>query len=151
MITDQEVTERQRDFNDRRRTTELDGSQQREAKEARRAERGRRIAAKRKQRRREARAAERYRRVPEGVLIYRLDTSNRTVTLVSGPSSNTDMETLLRKTVVGHAKPDGDEPSRRGILITDAETGMKRTLVACEQRTAIAWLESMDMMLAGVR
>lgn len=149
LVTDQEATARQQDFTQRRRDAERDRARRTEEKEARRAERGRRIAAKRQRRRREARAAERYRRVPEGVLIYRLDTSDRTVTLVSGPSSNTDVDGLLRRTVVGHAKPDGEEPSRRGILVTDAETGAKRTLVACEQRTAIAWLESMDMMLAG--
>jgi hypothetical protein len=116
-------------------------------KAERRAERERRIIAKKKKRRREARARERYRRVPEGILIYRLDTSDRTITLVSGPSSNTNMSTLLRQMVVINAKPSSDI-SRRGILLTGAR-GEIHTLVACEQRTAIAWLESMDMMLAS--
>mmetsp|Transcript_16471 Transcript_16471/g.33132 ORF Transcript_16471/g.33132 Transcript_16471/m.33132 type:complete len:844 (+) Transcript_16471:155-2686(+) len=117
-----------------------------QAKQARREERQRRILAKKKKRRREARARERYKRVPEGILIYRLDTSDRTVTLVSGPSSNTDMERLLQQMVVVHAKPSSDK-SRRGIILTGSN-GETHTLVACEQRTAIAWLESMDMMLA---
>jgi hypothetical protein len=116
-------------------------------KAERRAERERRIIAKKKKRRREARARERYRRVPEGILIYRLDTSDRTITLVSGPSSNTDMSTLLKQMVVINARPSSDI-SRRGILLTGAR-GEIHTLVACEQRTAIAWLESMDMMLAS--
>ena len=151
VITDLEATQRQRDFNERRRATELDRVQRRRAKEARRAERRRRVAAKRRQRRREARATERHRHVPAGVLIYRLDTSSRAVTLVSGPHRKTDAENLLQRTTVGHAAPDGDVSPRRGILITDAKTGMKRTLVACEQRTAVAWLEVIDMMLAGAR
>jgi hypothetical protein len=37
--------------------------------------------------------------------------------------------------------------SRRGILFTGVN-GERVTLVACEQRTAIVWLESIDMMLA---
>jgi len=116
-------------------------------KAERRAERQRRILAKKKKRRREARARERYRRVPEGILIYRLDTSDRTVTLVSGPSSNTDMNSLMKQMVVINAKPSSDI-SRRGIMLTGVR-GEMYTLVACEQRTAIAWLESMDMMLAS--
>mmetsp|Transcript_32550 Transcript_32550/g.55499 ORF Transcript_32550/g.55499 Transcript_32550/m.55499 type:complete len:819 (-) Transcript_32550:128-2584(-) len=117
------------------------------SKAERRAERQRRIIAKKKKRRREARARERYRRVPEGILIYRLDTSDRTITLVSGPSSNTDMNTLMTKMVVINAKPSSDI-SRRGIILTGVR-GEIHTVVACEQRTAIAWLESMDMMLAS--
>lgn len=116
-------------------------------KAQRRAERHRRILAKKKKRRREARARERYRRVPEGILIYRLDTSDRTVTLVSGPSSNTDLNSLMTQMVVINAKPSSDI-SRRGIILTGVR-GEMHTLVACEQRTAIAWLESMDMMLAS--
>ncbi|KAL7491343.1 hypothetical protein ACHAWT_000718 [Skeletonema menzelii] len=117
------------------------------SKAERRAERQRRILAKKKKRRREARARERYRRVPEGILIYRLDTSDRTITLVSGPSSNTDMNSLMRQMVVINARPSSDI-SRRGIVLTGVK-GEIHTLVACEQRTAIAWLESMDMMLAS--
>ena len=116
-------------------------------KTERRAERQRRIIAKKKKRRRETRARERYRRVPEGILIYRLDTSDRTITLVSGPSSNTDLSSLMKYMVVINARPSSDV-SRRGIVLTGAK-GEMYTLVACEQRTAIAWLESMDMMLAS--
>jgi hypothetical protein len=115
-------------------------------KAARKKEREARIALKKKKKRRENRAKERYKRVPEGILVYRLDTSDRTVTLVSGPSSNTNLDTLLESMVVVHAKPSGN--SRRGILLTGSN-GETHELVACEQRTAIAWLESMDMMLAG--
>eukprot|EP00581_Thalassiosira_minuscula_P014152 CAMPEP_0183721032 /NCGR_PEP_ID=MMETSP0737-20130205/13468_1 /TAXON_ID=385413 /ORGANISM="Thalassiosira miniscula, Strain CCMP1093" /LENGTH=840 /DNA_ID=CAMNT_0025950999 /DNA_START=143 /DNA_END=2665 /DNA_ORIENTATION=+ len=139
-VTDQEAMERQQDFNQRRNAAKASKTQRRE-------ERQRRILAKKKKKRREARAAERYRRVPEGILIYRLDTSDRTITLVSGPSSNTNMDTLLQSMVVVHAKPDSGS-SRRGIVITGSE-GEQHTFVACEQRTAIAWLESMDMMLAS--
>ncbi|KAL7454333.1 hypothetical protein ACHAWC_005970 [Mediolabrus comicus] len=121
--------------------------QKRGTKADRHAERQRRIIAKKKKRRREARARERYRRVPEGILIYRLDTSDRTITLVSGPSSNTDMATLMKSMVIVNAKPSADV-SRRGIVLTGAK-GEVHNLVACEQRTAIAWLESMDMMLAN--
>lgn len=117
------------------------------SKLARKQERERRILAKQKKKRREARARERYKRVPEGILIYRLDTSDRTITLVSGPSSNTNMDTLMEKLIVVNAKPSSDK-SRRGILLTGSN-GERVELVACEQRTAIAWLESMDMMLAG--
>ena len=139
-VTDQEAMERQRDFTDKRNAVK-------QSKEQRFEERQRRILAKKKKKRREARAAERYRRVPEGILIYRLDTSDRTITLVSGPSSNTNMDTLVQSIVIMHAKP-GSDPSRRGLKLTGAD-GQQHSLVACEQRTAIAWLESMDMMLAS--
>lgn len=139
-VTDAEATRLQSEFTDRRKAS-------REGKEARREERRRRIMAKRKKKRREARAAERYRRVPEGILIYRLDTSDRTIALVSGPSSNTDMGSLMTECIVVHVRP-GSDPSRRGIVVTDAD-GQRHDLVACEQRTVIAWLESMDMMLAS--
>jgi len=139
-VSDAEAMERQQEFTHERNIAKL-------SKNQRAAERQRRILAKKKKKRREARAAERYRRVPEGILIYRLDTSDRTVTLVSGPSSNTNLETLIRQIVVVGAKP-GSESSRRGILLTDAD-GTQHNLVACEQRTAIAWLESIDMMLAS--
>lgn len=139
-VTDQEAMDRQQSFTDGRNAAKQSKTQRRE-------ERQRRILAKKKKKRRETRAAERYRRVPEGILIYRLDTSDRTITLVSGPSSNTDMNSLLREMVVVHAKP-GSDPSRRGLLLTGAD-GEQHTFIACEQRTAIAWMESMDMMLAS--
>ena len=140
-VTDAEANEAQREFNAARR--EVDA-----AKRARREERKRRILAKKKRKKRAARAAERYRRVPEGILIYRLDTSDRTVSLVSGPSSNTNVDTLLRgPAVIVRARPASDA-GRRGLVLTCSD-GSMHTLVACEQRTAISWLESIDMMLGS--
>ena len=121
-------------------------SKDRHSKSLRKAEREARIAAKKKKKRRELRARERYSRVPEGILVYRLDTSDHTIRLVSGPSSNTDLSTLMESMVVVHAKPS--HRSRRGIVLTGSN-GESYELTACEQRTAIAWLESMDMMLAS--
>mmetsp|Transcript_18388 Transcript_18388/g.24514 ORF Transcript_18388/g.24514 Transcript_18388/m.24514 type:complete len:811 (+) Transcript_18388:21-2453(+) len=93
------------------------------------------------------REKERYSHVPEGILIYRLDTSDRTVTLLSSPSSNTDVITLMRHMVVSKAEPSNDS-SRRGIVITSVD-GAEYTIMACEQRTAIAWLEAMNMMFGN--
>lgn len=89
---------------------------------------------------------QKYNRVSEGILIYRLNTATREVTLVSGPSSNTDIENLCTRIVVHSAIPSSDR-SRRGICLTGID-GSRCTLTACEQRTAIAWLESIDMMLS---
>jgi hypothetical protein len=139
-ISDEEAMRLQREYTQNRDTAKS-------SKAARKQEREARIAAKKKKKRRELRAKERYKRVPEGILVYRLDTSDRTVTLVSGPSSNTDLNTLLQSMVVVHAKPSTDK-SRRGIILTGSN-GETHELIACEQRTSIAWLESMDMMLAG--
>lgn len=139
-VTDEEATRRQREYTASR-------ASKKESKAARKKEREARVAAKKKKKRREARAKERYKRVPEGILVYRLDTSDRTVTLVSGPSSNTNLNNLLHSMVVVHAKPSNDK-SRKGIMLTGSN-GESHELVACEQRTAIAWMESMDMMLAG--
>ena len=86
-----------------------------------------------------------YRSVPEGILIYRLDTSDRSIRLVSDPSPNTDMDTLMTNMVVADAK-SSDDKTRRGIQLRGVD-GTEASLVACEQRTAIAWLEAMDMML----
>ncbi|KAL7426699.1 hypothetical protein ACHAXH_001118 [Discostella pseudostelligera] len=154
-ISDAEAMERQRQYTEQRRSAAAAGAADNATgssngatttKAQRRAERQRRILAKKKKKRREHRAAERYRRVPEGILVYRLDTSDHTITLVSGPSSNTNMNTLMTNMVVVRAKP-GSDRARRGIVLTGAD-GNQHTLVACEQRTAISWLESMDMMLA---
>ena len=93
------------------------------------------------------RRVERYKRVPEGILIYRLDTANHTLELVSEPSTDTDMGSLVETMVIASSKPSSDK-SRRGIEITGID-GSKTTLVACEQRTAIAWCEAMDMMSAN--
>lgn len=94
----------------------------------------------------EARKKNRYVRVPEGVLIYRLDTSRHTLTLMSPPHDKTDREALLTDLVISKAVPSPDK-SRRGMIIT-SEDGVTHTLIACEQRTATAWLEAMQLMLA---
>ena len=100
---------------------------------------------KKKHRKRKKEAS--YKNVPEGILIYRLDTADRSIKLMSEPSSNTDINTLLTSMVVADAKP-GTDKSRRAIDLVGVD-GTKATLVACEQRTAIAWLEAMDMMLGN--
>ena len=102
---------------------------------------------KKKQREREMRKKQRYNRVPEGILIYRLDTATQLLTLLSEPHSKTDLSTLVTEVVVASARPSPDK-SRRGMLLTGVD-GKQVTIVACEQRTAIAWLEAMDLMLAN--
>jgi hypothetical protein len=92
------------------------------------------------------RKKEKYNRVPEGILIFRLDTTTRTLHLMSSPHSKTDLETLVEEMVVVKASPSPDR-SRRGMILT-GQDGTQTTLVACEQRTAISWLESMNLMLA---
>jgi len=84
--------------------------------------------------------------VAEGILIYRLNTANRTISLVSGISSNTDTDNLMREMVVTHAAPSNDR-TRRGICLVGVD-GSRATITACEQRTAIAWLEAFDLMLS---
>jgi hypothetical protein len=92
------------------------------------------------------RKKEKYNRVPEGILIFRLDTTTRTLHLMSSPHSKTDLGTLVEEMVVVKASPSPDR-SRRGMILT-GQDGTQTTLVACEQRTAISWLESMNLMLA---
>lgn len=104
-------------------------------------------AASLRARRMAEREKEKYARVPEGILIYRLDTARREVTLMSGPSSNTDVNSLMRHMVLAGASPSADK-SRRGICLSGID-GSRATLVACEQRTAIAWLEAIEMMLSN--
>ncbi|CAB9512329.1 expressed unknown protein [Seminavis robusta] len=96
-----------------------------------------------KQQRRE----NRYGKVPEGILIYRLNTSTRRLELLSQPHTNTDTDALVRELVVVGASPSNDR-SRRGMDLV-GEDGTRASLVACEQRTAIAWLEVLDMVLGG--
>lgn len=103
--------------------------------------------ARKKAKSKEKNKGERYSRVPEGILIYRLDTANHTLSLVSQPSTNTDTTTLVQKMVIASSAPSSDK-SRRGIELTGID-GKKATLIACEQRTAISWLEAMDMMTAN--
>jgi hypothetical protein len=97
---------------------------------------------------REHRRRTKYNRVPEGILIYRLDTATQLLTLLSEPHSKTDLATLVTEIVVASARPSSDK-SRRGMILTGVD-GKECMLVACEQRTAIAWLEAMDLMLANV-
>ena len=98
-----------------------------------------------KEKEREKRKEQRHERVPEGILIYKLDTANHTIELLSKPHSNTNMDTLLTSMIVASAIPS-DDATRRGIVLTGID-GTTTTLVACEQRTAIAWMEAVDMML----
>ena len=89
---------------------------------------------------------DKYKRVPEGILIYQLDTLNHTVTLMSSPNSKTDVENLFSEMIVSAASPSNDD-HRRGICLTGID-GSHATIVACEQRTAISWLEAIEMMLS---
>jgi hypothetical protein len=92
------------------------------------------------------RKKEKYNRVPEGILIYRLDTTTRTLHLMSSAHSKTNLGTLVDEMVIVKASPSPDR-SRRGMILV-GQDGTETTLVACEQRTAISWLESMNLMLA---
>ena len=93
-----------------------------------------------------ARRANKYSTVPEGILIYRLDTQKGYLQLVSSPHALTNLERLVQECVVVAAVPYGS-PSRRTLQITD-EHGKTHLLTACEQRTATAWLETMNLMVA---
>jgi len=86
-----------------------------------------------------------YARIPEGIFIYRLDTATHTISLLSNPSSDTDLSILIKKIIVTDAYPSKDK-SRRGILLM-GDRGEQMELVACGQRTAIAWMEALKMML----
>mmetsp|Transcript_10422 Transcript_10422/g.14724 ORF Transcript_10422/g.14724 Transcript_10422/m.14724 type:complete len:711 (-) Transcript_10422:216-2348(-) len=88
---------------------------------------------------------ERYANVPEGILIYRLDTASRELKLMSKASDQSDGGKYLVQMKVAKSGPS-DDKSRRGMSLVGVD-GTSATLVACEQRTAIAWLEAMDMML----
>jgi hypothetical protein len=103
--------------------------------------------AAKKARAKQFRMKSRYNRVPEGILIYRLDTATQTVSLMSEPHTKTDISKLVQEMVVVSARPSPDK-SRRGMILSGTD-GMTMTLVACEQRTAIAWLEAIDLMLAN--
>jgi len=86
-----------------------------------------------------------YDKVPEGILIYRLDTADGSITLLSRPHRLTDTKNLLRFMTVENAEPSPDK-SRRGILLI-GKNGVEHKLTACEQRTAVAWMEALNMML----
>jgi hypothetical protein len=95
----------------------------------------------------EQKKEESYNRLPEGILIYRLNTSNHTLTLVSPPSTYTNKKTWIESMIIASAKPSTDK-SRRGIDLVGID-GTKTTLIACEQITAIVWYEAIDMMMVN--
>ena len=98
-----------------------------------------------KQKERAERSANKYQSIPEGLLIYRLDTSTAALELVSAPHAKTP-DTVLQSCTVVDARA-APHKSRRTIAITDAE-GTTHLLTACEQRTATAWLEAMQLLEA---
>ena len=115
------------------------------AKEARKAH-AKEKRDKVRQKEKELRKKTRYNRVPEGILIYRLDTSTQELSLMSKPHTKTNLDELVAEMKVVKAKPSSDK-SRRGMEF-EGEDGTIATLVACEQRTATAWLEAASIMLA---
>lgn len=126
-------------------TTEAIVDNEEEMRKAREHEREAKAAAEAKALEEAQEREEKNTRVPEGVLIYKLDTLEHTIKLVSGVSSNTDMENLFEGMIVAAASSSNDA-HRRGICLTSVD-GEHATLVACDQRTAIAWLEAIEMML----
>ena len=110
-------------------------------------QKARMIKAQEKARRRAELDRKNYGKVPEGILIYRLDTAAHTVSLVSPPTEKTNMNTLVQHMVIAAASP-GADTSRRSIRIT-GEDGSTTVLTAVEQRTAIAWMEAIEMMLGN--
>ena len=99
-----------------------------------------------KQKEKAARKAAKYKTVPEGILIYRLDTQRGHLQLVSQTHALTDVNQIVEECTVTAAVPYGSK-SRRTFQITD-ENGKTHLLTACEQRTATAWLEAMNLMHA---
>ena len=69
------------------------------------------------------------------------------MSLVSPPSAKTNMSTLVQHMVIAAASP-GDDTSRRSIRLT-GEDGNTTVLTAVEQRTAISWMEAVEMMLGN--
>jgi len=111
------------------------------------------VRKNRKEKRQQRIQEEKYAHVPDGVLIYRLDTQQKTVTLISAPNSNTDLAHLMTDITVVDASPSSGSGNdldtamgRRGIMLTD-ENGEKHELITCEQRTATSWIEALNMML----
>lgn len=90
--------------------------------------------------------AAKYETVPEGILLYRLDTATGRLSLVSQPHAHTNLDAIVQDCTVTKAVPGADK-SRRALEITD-QRGNRYTLTACEQRTATAWLEVMNLMHA---
>ena len=95
------------------------------------------------------RRGQKYGTVPEGILVYRLDTSKRLLQLMSSPHAKTDLSQLVTEMTIVRAAPSSDK-SRRGLVLT-GEDGKSITLIACEQRTATAWLEAMSLMAAKTK
>lgn len=110
-------------------------------------DRARMIRAQEKAMRQAQRDRERYNDVPDGLLIYRLDTHAHAISLVSAPSAKTNEKTLLMHMIVASAMP-GPERTRKTIILTGVD-GTRAVLTACEQRTAISWLEAIEMMLGN--
>ena len=90
------------------------------------------IKNKRRERLMKKEEEEKYNMVPEGVLVYRLDTKERSIVLISAPNSNTDMRTLMTEMVVVDAVASRNS-NRREILVT-GDTGEQVEIIACEQR-----------------
>ena len=101
---------------------------------------------KKKQKELARRMQTKYNRIPEGILIYRLDTSKKRLMLMSPPHNDTNLSTLVVEMTVVSAYPSPDK-SRRGIVMVGAD-GQEATLTACEQRTAVSWLEAINLMTA---
>ena len=101
---------------------------------------------KRKQKELARRMQTKYNRIPEGILIYRLDTSKKRLMLMSPPHNDTNLSTLVVEMTVVSAYPSPNK-SRRGIVMVGAD-GQEATLTACEQRTAVSWLEAINLMTA---
>jgi hypothetical protein len=103
-----------------------------------------------KQRERQLRRSEKYNRVPEGILIYRLDTSTGQLQLVSNMHAKSSPEQIVTQCIVRSAEAAPDK-NRRSIRITTDDEEQSFTLTACEQRTATAWLEAITIMTAKKR
>ena len=104
---------------------------------------------KKKRRERKKATTKKYSDVPEGVLVYRLDTAQKSITLISAPNSNTDMKNLMTEIIVVDAVPSR-AMNRRGIMLT-GNNGETVEIVACEQRTATSWMEALNLMLGKDR
>jgi len=100
-------------------------------------------------RKKQSEEIKKYTIVPEGVLVYRLDTAQKTISLISAPNSDTNMNELMTEMIVVDAVPSS-ALNRKGIMIT-GDDGDVVEIVACEQRTATAWMEALNMMLGKDR
>lgn len=90
-----------------------------------------------------------YTHLPKGLLVYRLDTSNRTLRLMNSQTSKINKNRLVKEMTISTAKP-GPDKSKRVILLS-GESGQMIELIACEQRTAVTWMEALDTMLGNTR